>query len=93
MKQVLLLPLLLLPLLAGCSGPNKGTEMTDAECRQKADRDPQVALLLAKTAGGGWSNLGDPNVNDLKHDAYMQCMRGKGLLPKGGVEPVKRFGT
>lgn len=92
MNKLVLLPLLLLPLLGGCASLNGDSAMTDAECRQKAENDPAVQLMIVKMAGNDrYRPLpGEPSLADLKHQVYVSCLRTKGLAPKGGVEPVRR---
>jgi hypothetical protein len=91
MRHVLLLPLLLAPLLlGGCASLTGDASMTNAECRRMANDDPEARAQLARNAGTFRNDLNQPSVDDLKHDAYVRCLRARGLAPKGGVEPVQR---
>lgn len=90
MRPFLLVPLLVLPLLAGCASLNHDAYMTNAECRRQVDRDPDVRAIMAKQAGGYRPIWGEPTLDDVKQNVYIHCMRVRGLMPQGGVEPVKR---
>ncbi len=83
------LVLLLLPLLVGCASNQSGSD-PKAECEQAVYQDPTVQAIY------GGSNMDYtkwlPVRSDLavaKREAYLRCMRSKGLAPPGGVEPVK----
>ena len=88
MKPVLTLALLL-PLLGACSGPDSG--MTNAECRQQVYANPEVGARIARNAASHYSPLGEESLADMKQRVYVDCLRARGLAPKGGVEPVRRF--
>ncbi|MBN8889677.1 MAG: hypothetical protein BGP12_17750 [Rhodospirillales bacterium 70-18] len=80
----------LLLALGACASLSQDAGMTDAACRQKALDAPEVQDRIAKMAGSYRTEWGEPSLEDLKHLAYVRCLRAKGLAPKGGVEPVKR---
>ena len=80
---------LLLPLLGACSSPD--SYMKNAECRQQVYANPEISARIARNASSHYSPLGEESLDDLKQRVYVDCLRSKGLAPKGGVEPVKRF--
>lgn len=88
MKPLLALALMLLP-LAACSSPDDF--MTNAECRQQVYANPEVGVRIARNASSHYDPLGEESLADLKQRVYVDCLRAKGLAPKGGVEPVKRW--
>lgn len=90
MTRIALLCLVLLPVLGACSALDPDSYMTNAECRQKAYDDPAVQQRIARDAASHYSPLGEETLADLKQRAYVDCLRRRGLAPKGGVEPVKR---
>ena len=79
--------LLLLPVLAGCTGYPKG-DSPEAECERQAYSDPSVKPLLI--------TLGQPVTPDAEF-AYKQalraaedkCLRQRGVQVTGGVQPVR----
>jgi hypothetical protein len=87
-------PLLLALALAGCgSGYVARTEpAAPPECRREANDDPTVRDLRMKMAGTSWwrANYQD-DLAFAEHEALLKCMRRIGLLPPGGVEPVKQL--
>lgn len=80
---------LLLPLLGACSTPD--AFMTNAECRQQVYASPEVSARIARNTGGHFTLPGEESLDDMKQRIYVNCLRSRGLAPKGGVEPVKRF--
>lgn len=88
MKPLLALALLLLP-LAACSGPD--SFMTNEGCRQQVYANPEVGTRIARNASSHYDPLGEESLADVKQRVYVDCLRARGLAPKGGVEPVKRW--
>ncbi len=80
---------LLLPLLGGCSSSDG--YMKNAECRQQVYANSEVGARIARDNAGHFSPLGEESLDDLKQRVYVDCLRARGLAPKGGVEPVKRY--
>ena len=76
-------------LCAACAAAPQA-DPVQAECKQTAERDPQVKTLADRA-------LGNPQLMvDLRADikfAYQQalyaCLRKHGVGPKGGVEPLR----
>ncbi len=90
MKQwsALTLPLILvLPLaLAACAAGNS----PQAECERQADQDPTVRSIY-RGDQGDYTQLGPARSNLMwaKRQATIKCLQAKGILPPGGVEPVR----
>lgn len=93
---LLALGLLALGLLAGCAPPSENrlaayrTPNVPSECRAAVYDDPTVRHLIA--AGTAAPTYMGEHQNELafaEAEAEKKCMRAKGLLPAGGVEPVK----
>jgi hypothetical protein len=80
---------LLLPLLGACSSPD--SFMTNAECRQQVYANPEVGARIARDSASHYSALGEESLGDIKQRVYVDCLRARGLAPKGGVERVKRY--
>ena len=81
-------PALLLLLVAGCSiGPSENTPQ--GQCQAQANSDPAVKKFYTETPGL-YTTSGDANqeLKSLREQAYLRCMRQKGLAPPGGVAPV-----
>jgi hypothetical protein len=88
MKPLFALALLLL-LLGGCAGTD--AYMDNPECRQQVYANPEVGARIARDTSSHYSPLGEESLADMKKRVYVDCLRARGLAPKGGVEPVKRF--
>ncbi|HET6194850.1 MAG TPA: hypothetical protein VFE12_03805 [Acetobacteraceae bacterium] len=72
--------------LATCSTGNT----PQAECERLAMQDPAVQDIYTRT-NGDYTVPGTHAYADLqqaKRQAVLRCMRGKGLAPPGGVQPV-----
>jgi hypothetical protein len=84
-RAFLLLPLL----LSGCALFQTMGSGPEAECRRAADADPKVQDLTMKqiSAGATQPDL-KPDIAVARREAYLRCMRKRGLAPPGGVEPV-----
>ena len=82
--------LLLGVLLAGCAkDAPAGSPQT--ECEQQAENDPRVAEIYQRS-NGTYTMVGYPAHRELlmvKREAFVRCMRAKGLLPPGGVQAVQ----
>jgi hypothetical protein len=62
------------------------------ECERQADNDPKVKALLLQNF---YLNVDPPHDQALRRariDATNACMRAKGLMAPGGVEPVNDSG-
>lgn len=88
MKPLLALALLL-PFVTGCV--NEDAYMTNAECRQQVYDNPEVGHRIARDASSHYSPLGEESLAAMKRRVYVDCLRARGLAPKGGVEPVKPY--
>lgn len=79
---------LLLPLALMSCGPTG--DSPEAQCMRQADQDPTVQSIY-RGDQGDYTQLG-PARSDLdwaKKQAYLKCMREKGLAPPVGVEPIR----
>ena len=73
--------------LASCSGPNSSAE---AECRRQATQDPAVREIYQRTNGFYTysATRQQADLDEATRQAVIRCMREKGLIPPGGVQPV-----
>jgi hypothetical protein len=74
--------------LAACAGepPNGPT----AVCKQEAENDPNVVALRDRGLGNPQTAFQlRPDLEFARKEAVNACLRRKGLLPPGGVEPVR----
>ncbi len=79
--------LLLLVLLAGCSAARTPDERA---CEGEANRSPAVEELILKGLGNPYvQSTTQDELNAARQQAFLTCMRGRGLAPKGGVERQK----
>jgi hypothetical protein len=79
---------LLLPLALMSCGPTG--DSPEAQCMRQADQHPTVQSIY-RGDQGDYTQLG-PARSDLdwaKKQAYLKCMREKGLAPPVGVEPIR----
>ncbi len=86
-------PLLLLGvLLVGCAALAPDRNFPNPECRQAMYADPSVREAVALVAISGNNAQGQelPALETAKQRAYNVCLRDKGLLRGGGVQPVKK---
>ncbi len=76
----------MLLLMASCSADNT----PQAQCERQADRDPTV-LSIYRGDQGDYTQVGLARSNLLfaKRLATIACLQAKGVLPPGGVEPVR----
>jgi len=84
--------------LAGCSGPGPDLSMPDPQCRAQAEKDPQVIAAYARSSPNQWGGNGAfvPATNSpqavirtfpqLKFASYQRCMRSRGQFPESGVQ-------
>ncbi len=89
MKALLLLPLLG---LAGCAALNVDRAFPNPECRKVMYDDPKVKQAIGIDAFARQPVIGGADDNDvavIKQRSYNACMRSKGLLHGGGVQPVQ----
>lgn len=87
------IPLLLLGvMLAGCAVLDQDAAFTNPECRQLMYADPVVREAIAITAITGNIAQGQEReaLGVAKQRSYNGCLRDKGLLRGGGVQPVKK---
>ena len=94
--MILRVALLGVTLLAGCApapesrlAAYRAPDVTP-ECRAAVYGDPEVRRLIA--AGTAVPNYMAENQNKLaarQAEVENRCMQAKGLMPAGGVEPVK----
>jgi ABC-type glycerol-3-phosphate transport system substrate-binding protein len=74
--------------LAACGSTGNTPE---AQCQRQAEDDPAVVDIYTRTNGAytqPWAER--DQLIRAKKEAFIRCMRAKGLLPPGGVEPVVR---
>jgi len=73
--------------LAACSGPDSSAE---AQCRRQASQDPAVQTVYSRS-DGYYTYSPTTQYSDLQESqrqAVLRCMRARGLVPPGGVQPV-----
>ncbi|MBV8915760.1 MAG: hypothetical protein JOZ05_22325 [Acetobacteraceae bacterium] len=77
--------ILLLALAACVTG-----DSPQAQCERQADQDPTVRSIY-RGDQGDYTQLGPARSNLLwaKRQATIKCLQAKGVLPPGGVEPVR----
>ena len=77
---------------AGCGGGYVAQTEPAAppECQAEANNDPAVKQIVMKmSAVQYWRGNYQEDLAVAKREALLKCMRAKGLIPPGGVEPVK----
>lgn len=76
-------------LLSGCAfGPSDDTPQ--GQCQRQAENDPAVKEIYRQSAG--WYTTGGSEaaeINATVRDAYLRCLRAKGIASPGGVETVR----
>ncbi|HEY6432988.1 MAG TPA: hypothetical protein VIZ17_13490 [Acetobacteraceae bacterium] len=84
-------------LLVGCSSRPPQTA-GEVACRQQAYTDPHVKALIAASNPSTTNNIFDFRFTTPQDDAQaairqatLDCMRRRGLISAGGVEPVKQY--
>jgi hypothetical protein len=72
--------------MASCSADNT----SQAQCERQADQDPMV-LSIYRGDQGDYTQIGPARSNLMfaKRQATIKCLQAKGILPPGGVEPVR----
>jgi hypothetical protein len=78
---------LILPVvLAACATDNSPR----AQCERQADEDPTVQSIY-RGDQGDYTRLGPARSNLMwaKRQATIKCLQAKGIIPPGGVEPVR----
>ncbi len=73
-------------LAAGCAAVDTDKDFTNAECRTAMFADPAVKQGFATISDSG-DGLRDKQL--IKREAYNRCMRARGFVKGGGVQPVK----
>jgi len=78
--------------VAGCGALDHDSGFTNAECRTAMYADPAVkdALTIVAISGHIANGQERPALEATKQRAYNSCLRDKGLLRGGGVQPVKK---
>ncbi|GAC1346318.1 MAG: hypothetical protein NVSMB18_28190 [Acetobacteraceae bacterium] len=82
-------PFALLLLLAGCAGSDATPEQA---CARQAYDDPAVQEIQRQNAGTEqlqWEN--QDKLRIARQEATLACLRGRGLIQKGGVERQRRL--
>ncbi|MGI4955314.1 MAG: hypothetical protein ACRYGM_26195 [Janthinobacterium lividum] len=70
----------------GCA---QGTPAQQA-CESAANDDPKVKAIIIRGVGNPHAQLEDQDLlRAAKQDARLACLRGRGLIPRGGVERQK----
>jgi len=75
-------------LLAAC-GAGGSDDTPQAQCARQANDDPKVLEIYSGTSGYytfPWSQRDELLM--ARRQAELRCMRAKGLVPPGGVQPV-----
>jgi hypothetical protein len=86
MRLWLVLPLL----LAGCGILGPRSSSPQAECEWQANSDPKVeSLSLQEFNRNTQSPDLRPDIAVAKHEATVRCLQARGLVPPGGVQPVR----
>ena len=76
-----------LALLAGCSAARSPAEQA---CEREANDSAAVQQLILTGLGNPYfQNNSQDELGAAKQQAFLACMRARGLAPKGGVERQK----
>lgn len=80
---------LLLPLMTACAyGPRGNTPQ--AICQRDALNDPTVKqITIEQMNSGAMSARAKFTYTQALHAAYNNCLRRRGIVARGGVEPVQ----
>jgi hypothetical protein len=86
----------MLPLLvAACADTTPGIvpaplSPQEQACAAQADQDPKLQEVRAISAGRlEWQWQHEPEIQQIKRDAIMRCLRGRGQVSRGGVERAR----
>lgn len=80
---------LVLPLVSGCASFPTGNS-PQAICQRDALDDPAVKqITIEQMNTGTMSGKAKFNYTQAVHDAYINCLRRRGVVVRGGVEPVR----
>jgi hypothetical protein len=73
-------------LMVSCSAD----DTPQAQCVRQADQDPTVRSIY-RGDQGDYTRIGPARSNLMfaKRQATIACLQAKGILPPGGVEPVR----
>ncbi len=73
--------------LLSCGGTDNSPQ---AQCERQANDDPTV-MSIYRGEQGDYTQLGPARSNLIwaKRQATLKCLRQKGLVPPGGVEPIR----
>lgn len=77
-------------LLGGCAGlgPQGNTPgMVSGDCEQVANDDPQVKIWYTNSISVVHPTEARKIYERYYNQAYQRCLRQRGLLPAGGVQP------
>ncbi len=76
--------------LAACGGPSPAhapLSPQEEACASQADQDPALQQARGIAASQpNWEFQHEPEMQQIKRDAITRCLKGRGLLPRGGVE-------
>lgn len=84
-----LLSVLAVCVVAGCASNRNEAGDPQAYCERQAENDPQVTELTMKSLAvtGPQQDLSG-SIRLAKRRALQSCLRAKGVLTRGGVEPL-----
>lgn len=80
--------IVLLVLLTACASQEPPAVRA---CAAQANDDPEVRRITAASAGSDTYALQHHyELDDIRREAKLRCLRARGLVPQGGVEAPKR---
>jgi hypothetical protein len=91
MKIPLLLAALALPLALTRCAPPPDLSTPQGQCQAQADNSDPVRALRAQSSGGSDAQRAEAlrQLPAVRQQAYVACLQGRGLAPKGGVQPLQ----
>jgi hypothetical protein len=91
MKNLLLLAALALPLALARCAPPPDLSTPQGQCQAQANNSEPVRTLQAQTSGGSDEQRAKAlqQLPAVRQSAYIACLQGRGLAPKGGVQPLQ----